>query len=65
MTPSERRIALDNLLFFGVPDAAAFLGIDARSLRRAIAAGEVPSTKIGPRMLVPTEWLRKQAQVDE
>lgn len=63
MSAPERRIALDNAPFFGLPDAAAFLGVDPRSLRKEVAEGNIPHTKIGPRVLIPTRWLREQAQI--
>jgi hypothetical protein len=53
--------ALVGKLFATVPETAAVLRSDQRSVRRAIAAGEIPSTRVGPRSLVPTAWLRHAA----
>jgi hypothetical protein len=48
-------------MFATVPEAAAILRSDPRSIRRAIAVGQIPATKIGPRAMVPMSWLREQA----
>jgi excisionase family DNA binding protein len=64
MTPSQCKIALQNLQFLKVPDAATILGLDVRSLRRAIEAGQIPATKVGAQTLIPTAWLRQQAMID-
>jgi hypothetical protein len=55
---------LDGRLFVSVPEAAAVLRSDPRSVRRAIAAGDIPATRVGPRSLVPVEWLRKAAGLE-
>jgi excisionase family DNA binding protein len=52
-------------LFASVPEAAGVLGIDVRTLRRAIARGEVPATKVGVRTLIPTAWIRAQARLGD
>jgi hypothetical protein len=52
---------LDGQLFASVPEAAVVLRSDPRSVRRAIAAGDIPAQPVGPRKLVPVEWLRKAA----
>ena len=54
---------LDQQLFVSVPEAAAVLRSDPRSVRRAIAAGDIPATRVGPRQLVPTAWLRSAAGI--
>ena len=51
-------------LFASVPEVAEILGLDARTLRRGIADGQVPSVRVGARVLVPTAWLRQQAGQD-
>ncbi len=56
--------ALDGKLFVTVPEAATYLRSDPRSVRRAIAAGEIPSTRVGPRQLIPAAWLRRAAALD-
>ena len=41
-------------------EAAQFLGIDPRTLAKAIDAGQVPAIMIGQFVWVPTSWLRDQ-----
>ena len=53
--------ALAGKLFASVPETAVVLRSDPRSIRRAIAAGDIPCTSVGPRKLVPTSWLLKAA----
>ena len=48
-------------LFTGVAEAARILEVDERTVRRAIAAGEIPATKVGARHMIPVVWLREQA----
>jgi hypothetical protein len=64
-SPAARQVLedLDNRLFVSVPEAAAVLRSDPRSVRRAIAAGDIPATRVGPRQLVPTSWLRNAAGI--
>jgi excisionase family DNA binding protein len=52
---------LSNRNFASVPEAAAFLGVDVRTVRRAIGAGEIPATRVGAAWRVPASWLRQQA----
>ena len=52
---------LDGRLFADVPEAAALLGRDERTVRKAAAEGEIPATKVGQKWLIPTAWLREQA----
>ena len=52
---------LDGQLFASVPEAAAVLRSDPRSVRRSIAAGDIPAVPVGPRKLVPVSWLRQAA----
>ncbi len=52
---------LTGRLFLSVPEAAEVLGVDPRTLRRAIERLEVPATRVGARVLIPTAWLRGQA----
>jgi hypothetical protein len=61
----SRAIAgLDGKLFASVPEAAAVLRSQERSVRRAIAAGDIPAVSVGPRKLVPTAWLRQAAGIE-
>jgi hypothetical protein len=55
---------LDDKLFASVPEVAVVLRSDPRSVRRAIAAGDIPSTPVGPRKLVPVTWLRQAAGLE-
>jgi excisionase family DNA binding protein len=50
-------------LFADVPETAAVLRYDARTVRRAIEAGEIPAVRAGERWRVPTAWLREQARL--
>jgi hypothetical protein len=56
--------SLDGKLFASVPEAATVLRSDPRSVRRAIAAGDIPAQSVGPRKLVPVLWLRQAAGLD-
>lgn len=58
---SDVLAALQGRLFATVPEAAVVLRSDVRSVRRAIAAGDIPAQPVGPRKLVPVAWLRKAA----
>lgn len=59
--------ALDRLrgrLFASVTEASAVLGCDlqGRTVRRGIAAGEIPAVKAGStQWRIPVAWLRKAA----
>ena len=55
---------LEGNLFASVPQAAAVLRSDPRSVRRSIAAGDIPATRVGPRSLVPVAWLRQAAGLE-
>lgn len=64
-THEELHQALKKVAFLSIPSAARLLGIDHRTLRKAITAGEVPTQKIGSRSLVPTTWLRRHTGADQ
>lgn len=52
---------LDGRLFASTTEAAAILdGLDPRTVRRAIAAGEIPGRRVGNKLLIPVAWLRAQ-----
>jgi excisionase family DNA binding protein len=54
MTPEELR----GRLFIGVPEAAAeVFEVDERTVRRAIADGQIPGVKIGNKTLIPVPKL--------
>ena len=57
------RAAIPDQLFVSVPEAATILGVDPRTARRAIDAGQIPGFKVGVFWKVPTAWLREQARV--
>ena len=44
-------------------EAARLLGIDSRTLNRAIEAGDVPVIRIGKIIRIPTSWLRQHLGV--
>ena len=48
---------LDGKLFASVPEAAAVLRSNPRSVRRSIAAGYISAVPVGPRKLAPVAWL--------
>ena len=53
-------------LFLSVPEASAILGLDreGRTVRKAIEAGEIPATRVGPQWRIPVAWIRERAQMD-
>jgi excisionase family DNA binding protein len=55
---------LDGQLFADVPEVAQLLRSDVRTIRRAIAAGEIPAIRTGQRYRVPTKWLREAAGLE-
>jgi hypothetical protein len=55
---------LDGKLFASVPEVAVILRSDVRSVRRSIAAGDIPCIPVGPRKLVPVAWLQKAAGLE-
>ena len=65
MDVKNHTLTLDDLagrLFATVPEVAVILRYDVRTVRRAIAAGEIPAVKAGATYRVPVAWLRTQAQ---
>jgi excisionase family DNA binding protein len=58
-TPSA---VIPSQLFATVPEAAVILGVDPRTLRRALDAGQIPGIKVGVFWKIPTSWLRKVAE---
>lgn len=48
-------------LFATVPEAAAILRYDVRTVRRGIAAGDIPATRVGSTYRIRVAWLREQA----
>jgi excisionase family DNA binding protein len=58
---AQVRAAIPDQLFVSVPEAAAILGVDPRTARRAIDAGQLPGFKVGVFWKVPTAWLCERA----
>lgn len=57
-------MTLDDLgdrLFVTAPEAAAILGRDPRTIRKAAEAGEIPARRAGRKWLIPTHWIRAEA----
>ena len=55
---------LEDKLFATVPEVAVILRSDVRSIRRAIAAGEIPAQSVGRRKLVPVPWVSQAARLE-
>ena len=51
---------LEDRLFADVPEVASLTGMDARTVRAAAESGQIPSTKVGKKYLIPTAWIRAQ-----
>lgn len=47
-----------NRVAVSIPEAAALLGIGKNTAYEAARRGEIPTLKIGRRLLVPMWWLR-------
>jgi excisionase family DNA binding protein len=54
---------LGTRLFATTTETAAILRYDARTVRRAIEAGEIPAVRAGSTWRVPAAWLREQARL--
>lgn len=61
---SEHAIPPDRL-FLGVPEVSAILRLDDRTVRSAVASGEIPGFKIGAQWHIPAAWVREQLGVPE
>jgi excisionase family DNA binding protein len=61
-THEELLVGLDSRDFFSIPEAARLFGSDDRTVRKAVAAGAIPATRIGCKWFVPTSWLREQVR---
>lgn len=53
---------LDGRLFVTAAEAAVILRLDPRTVRRGVAEGEIPATRVGPSIRIPSSWLRAQAR---
>jgi excisionase family DNA binding protein len=60
-TDADPWAALAGRLFATVSEAAAILRYDVRTVRRAIAAGEIPAVRVGTTHRIRVSWLREQA----
>lgn len=60
-TDADPWASLAGRLFATVPEAAAILRYDVRTVRRAIAAGEIPAVRVGATYRIRVSWLREQA----
>jgi excisionase family DNA binding protein len=62
-SPEARQVLddLDGRIFATVPETSVVFRSDERSIRRAIAAGEIPATRTGRVWRVPVAWIREQA----
>jgi excisionase family DNA binding protein len=52
---------LRDRLFASTTEAAAVLRDDARTIRKGIESGEIPSVKVGATYRIPAAWIREQA----
>lgn len=60
--PSQRREPVTRL-FYRPQEAADVLGVSVRKMRQLIAAGTVPSVRLGRTRLVPVAALERLADV--
>lgn len=60
---SKTPAAVPDRLFIGAPEAARLLGLDQRTIRRALEKGEVPGFRVGVAWRIPTAWVRAQAGI--
>jgi excisionase family DNA binding protein len=61
-TQQELHAGLHNRDFFSIPETARLFGSDDRTVRKAVAAGNIPATRLGCKWFVPTAWLREQVR---
>ena len=61
-THEELLRGLDERDFFSIPETARLFGSDDRTVRKAVAAGTIPATRLGCKWFVPTAWLREQVR---
>jgi excisionase family DNA binding protein len=59
------KAGLAGRLFVGVPEFAKLAGIDARTVRRGIAAGDIPATHVGSVVRIPMSWIQSQMDTGE
>ena len=54
----DRSTAPDEPLAYSPEQAAALLGVHERTIRKYVAAGVIPSKRLGTRWLIPADALR-------
>jgi excisionase family DNA binding protein len=59
----EALARLNGKLFATTTEAGAVLRYNHRTVRAAIAAGQIPAVRVGSTWRIPTAWLLKQAAV--
>ncbi len=59
MVKNVARIELGERLTVSVAEASKLLAISERSVRRAIESGELPSKRVGNRVLLPVPELQR------
>ena len=65
MIKDDARKLLTENLTISVPDAGALLGgLSRNASYRAVKTGDIPSIRIGGRIVVPTAALRKMLSMD-
>lgn len=47
----SRRHPQQQPAYLGIPEAAAYLGVDDKTIRRAIAAGRLPGYRLGRKLI--------------
>jgi excisionase family DNA binding protein len=52
-------------LFLSLPPAAAAIGVEVRTVRKAIDAGQLPARRIGKRLLISRRTIEKLAAETE
>jgi excisionase family DNA binding protein len=65
---SRVTITLEDLAdrdFAVVPEVSVILRVDPRTIRRHIANGTIPATRVGAEWRVPVRWLREAAGAGE
>jgi hypothetical protein len=59
--PALKALEEAGRLFASPVEVAAVLDRDIKSVRAAVAHGDIPSIRVGPRYQVSVAWLRRQA----
>lgn len=51
-------------LFLSVPEVATMAGVDPRAVRNGITKGDIPATRFGRVLRVPSAWLEQQLAIE-